>query len=500
MVEQIKKHPEDWYNEGLKMIKRSGNNLLRLVNQMLDLSKLEAGVLPVHLVQGDIITYLKYVLDSFYSLAAGKNIELHFQSVRKEWLMDYDQEKLREILSNLLSNAIKFTPEGGRVELAVSSWRSAVGNSKLLTGNCLLLTVTDNGIGISKDDLPFIFDRFYSPHPNALSYGESRREAGAGIGLALVKELVKLLGGEISAKSKAGKGSEFRIILPVTNKAPLEQTLPIKPDPESEPAITLVPVDEKEEVAEEITPQLLIIEDNRDVVRYLFSILENDYQVEMAENGEEGMEKALENIPDIIISDVMMPKMDGFELCDKLKKDFRTSHIPIILLTAKADYSSKIEGLERGADAYLAKPFNKEELLVRLQKLLELRKRLQAYYTNFTPLPPSSDKGIQIEDAFLQKLRETVEKNISKEDFGIFEACRSLRISRTQLHRKLKAVTGKSTSHYIRSLRLHKARELLQNSKLNVSEVAFEVGFNSLSYFSRSFKEEFGVNPNEMRN
>lgn len=526
MVEQVKNDPEKWYNEGLQMIRRSGQNLLRLVNQMLDLSKLEAGVLPVNMVQGDVIAYLKYVLESFHSLAESKNINLGFQSDQEELVMDYDPEKLREILSNLLSNAIKFTPEGGRVKVKAGRWKSES------LANWLQIAVTDNGIGIPQERLQHIFGRFYSP-PQSPRWGEVpagslpekaslnntppfspslgggwgeawglRGAAGAGIGLALTKELVNLLGGEIEVESEVNKGTVFRVMLPVRKEAGTMDAI----DAEESPAIApkgsaAAPAGRapfiRRSKGEKDT--LLIIEDNPDVVRYISSLLENEYRLEVAENGKEGLEKALETVPDIILSDVMMPEMDGFELCDKLKKDFRTSHIPVILLTAKADMPSRIEGLERGADAYLAKPFHKEELVVRLHKLLELRKQLQERYRSMPPLPPANGPVIQIEDDFMQRVRNILETHLGDEYFGILGLCKELGMSRSQFYRKFQALSGQTVGLYFRSLRLHKAKELLLTSGLHISEIAYEVGFKDPAHFTRAFKEEFGVTPSEMR-
>ena len=428
-------------SDGLEMIKRNGRSLLRLVNQMLDLSKLEAGALPVQQVQGDVIAFLKYVLESFHSLAVRKNIDLLFQSEVADFNMDYDPEKLREILSNLVSNAIKFTPEGGSVQ--VTTQVSRAGEKEILT-----IVVEDTGSGIEPKHIHQVFDRFFSQD----------RHSGAGIGLALTKELVKLLKGTIAVKSDQGQGTTFTIHLPVHRDAPLENA-------------TVVPKQVDQQLFKEETdsqhsgqsdkPQLLIIEDNQDVVVYIKSCLQNDYQLEVATNGKEGLEKALEQIPDLIISDVMMPEMDGFEVCQKLKSDFRTSHIPIVLLTAKADPSSKIEGLRTGADAYLAKPFHQEELLVRLQKLLELRKRLRDRYSTY---PFTKEQSVttefQQEDTFMQKVRSAMESHLDEEQFGVPELCSELGISRSQLYRKFNALTNQPIAHFLRSLRLHKARGL----------------------------------------
>ncbi len=506
MVRQIKENPQDWFNEGLKMIERNGNNLLQLVNQMLNLSKLESGALPVNLIQGDILTYLKYVLESFHSMAESKNVQLHFQSDSDELIMDYDPEKIREIVSNLLSNAIKFTPEGGavNVRLTAAGQRSTENpmSLPLAIGRPLstIITIKDTGIGIAPEKLPHIFDRFYQADD-----ASTRKTEGTGIGLALTKELVKLLKGEISVESGIGMGTVFTIELPLTNNAPLSKETGVVERPESILSLAALQPIEEGRFADSKTqppdlPILLIVEDNADVAHYLKSILAKDYRMEMAINGQQGLGKALELVPDIIISDVMMPIMDGFELCEKLKKDTRTSHIPIILLTAKADISSKIEGLEHGADAYLAKPFHKEELLVRLQKLMELRKCLQERYAVF-PLavsyPPSAD--FPIEDAFLQKVHKILEIHLGNEYFSILDLCKELGMSRTQLYRKFKALTNQPIGHFFRSMRLQKAKELLLTTDLHISEIAYEVGFKSPAYFTRIFKEEFGVNPSKVR-
>ena len=249
--------------------------------------------------------------------------------------------------------------------------------------------------------------------------------------------------------------------------------------------------------------RLLLIEDNRDVAAYLISILEKDYQVVTAEDGQAGIEKALELIPDIIISDVMMPRKDGFEVCRALKLDERTSHIPIILLTAKAEEEAKIQGLKTGADAYLMKPFNREELFVRLEKLLELRKQLQKKYaqagtTSTADSPPSTTEPT-LDDLFMQKFQQAIEKNMGQADFGIDGLCKMLSMSRTQLYRKAKALTGESPARFIQKVQLNKARELLQTTELNVSEIAYEVGFTDPAYFSRAFNKEFGAPPSSLR-
>ncbi|TNE68062.1 MAG: response regulator, partial [Bacteroidetes bacterium] len=372
MEEQLRKKNGDWLEEGLRLIRRNGEQLLRLVNQLLDLSRVEAGHLPLRMVQGDIVAYLRYLAESFHSYAESKDIRLHVLSTVEVLSMDHDPEKMQHIISNLLSNAIKFTPAGGDIYLQIGIEKGEIPGSE---GVCVI-RIKDTGIGIPIEQLPHIFDRFYQVDD---SYTRSRE--GAGVGLALVRELVRLMQGSIDVKSEPGKGTEFHIRLPITHTAAPETEMARRDTPAAVLSTLVLPEEnaDKQVLSEPGDRNtVLLVEDNPDVISYLATVLDQHYQVETAQDGQEGIEKALELIPDIIVSDVMMPRKDGFELCETLKADERTSHIPIILLTAKTDQPSKIEGLAYGADAYLAKPFNQEELLVRLEKLIELRHRLQA--------------------------------------------------------------------------------------------------------------------------
>lgn len=503
MIAQIRENPERWFREGLKMIERNSEGLLQLVNQILDLAKLEAGKLQLNLVQADVIPYLKYLLESFQSLAGKKNIRLDFQNSDPELVMDFDPERLLRIVSNLVTNAIKFTPPGGRVLLKAEMEKSKAGDK---CPDHLFLAITDTGIGIPEGRLPFIFERFYQVDSSSIRHGE-----GTGIGLALTKELVQLMKGEIQVESREGAGTTFRVILPVSRSAARvavvdspgakeerkkfllageEEELPI-------PAKSCRPASTSDSGGDR--PTVLIAEDNPDIVEYLRSCLESNYELLITYDGQAGIARAIEEVPDLIVSDVMMPVKDGFELCETLKTDERTSHIPIILLTAKADQESRLQGLTRGADAYLAKPFDKDELNVRLEQLLALRRRLQERYRDLEALPYSDDEAIQQEDAFLQKVRREVEKNIDDEDMSIAGLARAIGVSRAQLHSKISALTGRSPSVFVRTIRLHRAKELLKNSGLNISQIAFEVGFRDPAYFSRTFSEEFGYSPKEAR-
>lgn len=499
MVTQIRQQPEQWLEKGMELIQRNSNQLLTLINQILDLRKLESGALKVHLVQGNIIPYLRYIAESFVQLAQAKGLRIHVLANAETLEMDYDPDKMMHILSNLLSNAIKYTPAPGDIYLQID--RRSVNDLEQLT-----IQVRDTGQGIAPEALPYIFDQFYQVEDMA-----TQKPQGSGVGLALTRELVKLLGGSIEVASTQGAGTTFSLTFPITRNAPVQESQPVPvvsarvPLPSVQEKATAAASAAKEPViypedAATGLPTLLIVEDNPDVRLYLTACLENHYQLYLATNGQEGINQAIEQVPDLIVSDVMMPVKDGFALCDTLKNDERTSHIPIVLLTAKADFESRLSGLRRGADAYLTKPFEQEELLVRLEQLLTLRKKLQERYRNssFTGQEPGPE-AVDAEDAFILKIRRLVLDHLAEEHYGIVHLCRALGVGRTQLHNKLKALTGQSTSEFIRAVRLNKARELLQTTDMNVSEVSYEVGISNPAYFSRIYAEAFGEAPRETR-
>jgi signal transduction histidine kinase/DNA-binding response OmpR family regulator len=481
------------YDQERSLIRRNAKNLLQLINQLLDLSKLDSGTLKTDVIQGDIIAYLQYLAESFYSMASDKKVNLSFRSEQDQLIMDFDEAKVQHMVYNLLSNAIKFTRPGGKVAMEVNT--TTADDQEFLQ-----LIVKDTGNGISEKDLPHIFDRFYQveQHPQTLNGGGTF--AGTGIGLAFVKELVELLNGRIAVKSEIGWGTEFTILLPVEKKASTP-ALAVSFESgglsgkEFTPAFEHLPASPDQISGDK--PHVLLIEDHAGVISYVKTLLTPDYFVQVAINGQEGIDLALEHLPDLIITDVMMPEKNGYEVCQILKQDMRTSHIPIVMLTAKADLTSRIEGLKTGADAYLAKPFEKEELLVRLRKLLELRISLQQHYTSQFPASNSEDATPSLEDQFLEKIRKEIEARMEDVDLTIPDLCRLLNLSHIQLYRKLKALTGKTPSQFINTIRLERARQLLQNAELNVSEVAYRVGFNDPNYFSRVFKKEFGVTPGE---
>lgn len=479
----------------ISTIRRSGENLLRLINEILDLAKLESNALQMNYVQGDVLAYLRYIAESMYSLANVQNVMLRIESPEAAIVMDYDPERLMQIVHNLLSNAIKFTPSGGRIVLLAELPQ---GPSPMLN-----IRVTDTGAGISVEELPRIFDRFFQAknQEHISPRGGGGPAGGAGIGLSLTKELVKVMGGDIRVESRAGVGTTFIVALPITNNAPKTEPAAAPHTPHDWPESASLGTSPSSPIpANGERPQLLIVEDNPDVAEYLRDCFEGQYQLDFAYNGRAGIENALENVPDIIISDVMMPEKDGFELCDTLKNDERTSHIPIVLLTARSTATDRIAGLRRGADAYLAKPFHAEELRVTLTNLVALRQRLQSRYAQaIAPLPLAVEPELRMEDAFLEKVRAIVEARLSDPDLEMPQLERALTMSRSQIFRKIKALTGKSPSLYIRSIRLARAQEMLRNTALTVSEIAYDTGFSSPQYFSDAFLEEFGVRPSEAR-
>jgi signal transduction histidine kinase/DNA-binding response OmpR family regulator/ligand-binding sensor domain-containing protein len=504
MARQVISNPDTQLTNSMNMIVRNGESLLNLVNELLDLSKLESGKMTLHLTNGDLIGFLRYIVESFQSLAASQNKQFHFLSEVDELAVSFDAEKMRQIITNLLSNALKFTPEKGNVYVSITTQQTPLSAKTLLT-----IKVKDTGIGIPGNQLAYIFDRFYQ-----LDNSATRKAEGTGIGLALTKELVKLLGGNITVKSPpvgATKGTEFTLILPFskTKDGEVLKTIDTEVAPVN-PFIMTIPEAIAAEANEETDmPLLLLVEDNADVVAYTASCLP-DYKLSVGRDGREGFEIATEMVPDLIITDVMMPFVDGFEMCRQLRADERTSHIPIIMLTARADMQSKLEGLDGGADAYLEKPFNREELLLRIKKLLERRQQLQQYYGKLAGIP-GSDNGTESaattpalpetasQNEFVIKVREIIEQHLDDYNFTVEQLCKKIFLSHSQLHRKLHALVGCSPNKFIRIIRLGKAKELLLNTDESIASIALTCGFNDPGYFARVFKQEFGCTPVEWR-
>lgn len=473
------------------LIKRSGENLLRLINQILDLSKLESQSLKINYSQGDVLVYLRYITESMSAVANAQNIMLRVESDQISMMMDFDKERLLQIVHNLLSNAIKFTPSGGKVMLNTSQH-----------DKWFHLSVQDSGVGIEEAELPHLFERFFQAKNQDFA-----KAGGSGIGLSLTRELVRAMGGEISVQSKPGLGSTFLVKLPITHNAPIEDTannIGLLKDSWF-PSISQTGSNKLADGAEEnlttAGAHVLIIEDNADVMEYIRTCLKDRYVMDFAYNGQAGIDFALDNIPDVIVSDVMMPLKDGFDVVDTLKNDERTSHIPIVLLTAKADVQSRLKGLRKGADHYIAKPFQSEELGVILENLMESRRKLQLKYGQKALFPESIPdiEEVDLDDGFLTKIYAIVEANYRDEEFGLMQLCQKTAMSRSQLFRKLKALTNMAPSDLIRKHRLNHAKKLLESGKTTVAETTWKVGFKDPSYFSKLYQEEFGVAPSATR-
>lgn len=486
-AEEISEHKYGKTTEKAKSIVQSSDKILFLVNQMLNLSKIEEGQLPMHYVQCDLVAFVRFVTGTFQGLADLRKIHLHYEPQCTQIIMDVETEKLEESLANLLSNAIKYTPEGGDVFVTVRKLNPS--KSADLKAE---ITVRDTGIGIPEDQLDKIFIRFYRVEDQHHPYIE-----GTGIGLTLVNEYLKMMKGTIRVKSSPGRGSEFVITLSVTNNthleaSPAQYNFMQKENPSIfKPATT--------DCASSHNLRLLMIEDNAEMREYLSRLLGNDYQVLKADNGTRGVELATEQIPDIILSDVMMPGKDGYQVCRELKNDFRTSHIPIVLLSARADTESRIAGLEKGADAYLTKPFNKKELMICLHNLLVQRETLRIKFSSAVFNITNDGKDTGLYGKLMEKVINLLEKNYQNDWYGIHHLYTDLGISRVQLHRKLTALTGQSASNFIHNFRLEKAKKLLLKTEKNVSDIAYEVGITDASYFTQLFTKEHGITPTEFR-
>lgn len=470
---------------------RNARHLLDLINQLLDISKLEDKKMTVRWQYGNIIEYSEALVESFVPLAKSKQQKLSFVTNETVWETYFDQDKWHKIIFNLLSNAIKYTEENGKIELTLH--RISDGSEETI-----YLTVEDNGMGIQSDNLAQIFNRFYQVDDTMTRFQE-----GVGIGLSLVKELVELQDGTIEVKSAVGEGTTFVVKIPIPQNA-----MEITKNNHGLGHLFLNQLEIPAHLQIKTTPksigllQVLIIEDNPDMSEYIQSCLEaTKYTFTFAKDGQEGIEKAIEVVPDLIISDVMMPRKDGFEVVTAIRKNLATSHIPIILLTAKAALDSRLEGLNRGADAYMTKPFSPKELMIRIEQLIKLRQIIQQRYQNKTEETQNEDTctTYQQEDDFIIELKTYILKNIAEPTLSVTSIGEHFLMSRTQLYRKVKALTNESVNNFIVKIRLETALKLIKTKKYSLSEIAYDTGFSSPSYFSRIFKRTYGKSPSEVR-
>jgi signal transduction histidine kinase/DNA-binding response OmpR family regulator len=494
--------------ERFRLIRDNARKLLALVSQLLDFSHVESGMMKLQVSRSDIVPFLRRTVMSFESWAEKRKIDLDFRSENDSASGFFDKDKLEKILNNLMSNALKFTPEGGSISVSL---QYPVGQHAVPqdsenrlprrddnSTSFIEIAVSDTGPGISAAHLSRIFDRFYR-------VDDTHTTEGTGIGLALTRELVELHHGRIVAESTPGKGSVFTVTLPIEESAyrhdeisasPLQgarlEHTPVVASPLGVGDIPTAPSPDGK-------PIVLVVEDNADLRSYVRMFLEADYAVHEAKDGKEGYDQAIEMVPDLVVSDLMMPRMDGMELCRALKQDVKTSHVPVILLTARAGTESKIEGLETGADDYVTKPFDSKELMARVRNLIEQRRLLRKKFSAGAVLRPGEVAVTSLDDALLKKVMNAVEKNMGNEDFGVDDLAAEACLSQRQLSRKLFSLTNLSPVEFIRYIRLERARELLEKNSGTVAEIAFQVGFGGPSYFTSCFRERFGCSPSEVR-
>lgn len=478
-IEKLEQNQENQISTfNIKMIRRNANRLLGLVNQLLDLSKLDSGKLRLNPAEGDVFKCLRAAASAFSSHAASHHIDYKINIPSSQLWAAFDRDKMEKIIYNLLSNAFKFTEDEGVIILRAHFY-----------SHKLHLTVSDSGNGISQDKLPNIFDRFFQVDD---SY--TREKPGSGIGLALTKELVDLMKGEIYVESEIGQGTIFRVVLPIEEIQSREaDAAEYKPDF----VLDAIPNNTINTKATAGRPKVLIIEDNHDMRHFIREQLHGTYSLIEALNGTEGLMKASQSTPDLIITDLMMPRMDGIILCKKLKTTLATSHIPVIMLTAKAGIENKLDGLRTGADVYLTKPFDVRELQVQVGNLIEQRQRLRTLYSKGITIDPKEITVTSMDEEFLVQMHHLLEEKYKDETFGVTQMQKSLAMSKTQLHRKLKALTNHPPGKLLRNFRLKRAAQLLSQRSDSITHVAYDVGFNSLSYFTRCFKELYGVSPTE---
>lgn len=494
-LEKLRNKSTDNSNEKeYHLVKKHSSRLLQLINQLLELSKIESGNIKISTAENDIVKFTKRITASFSSLAYQKNLQLKFNGEDVDVsnntnliLVYFDKKKLETVFYNLLSNAIKFTPKDGIISVSTSE------ENGLAT-----VKFENTGIEIPADKLSKIFDRFYQVDDSG-----TRNYEGTGIGLSLVKEFIELHKGRIEVESKNNKTS-FTIYLKKGKDHLSKDEIVEEVKDESQSVRTVTDTEHKipasDIISETETKEtnrtiVLIIEDNEDLREMIKESIQGEYHIIVAENGIKGLETAEEKIPDLIISDIMMPEMNGYQLCSKIKTNEKTNHIPVILLTAKASTEDKLEGLETGADDYLIKPFNEDELKIRVRNLITIRRQMREKYQSQMLVKPAEVVVPSSQKIFVDKLVSIIEKNIDNEEFSVEMLCDEIGMSRTQLHRKVKAVTNQSASEFIRNFRLQKAAELLKQDAGNIAEISYQVGFGSQAYFTKVFQEIYKTTP-----
>lgn len=476
-------------NKYFDIIERNARRLLQLINQLLDLAKLENQEMTLRPTPGNLSQTLRFIAGNFESVAAQKNVCYQVNLPGTAIYTEFDSDKLEKIVTNLLSNAFKFVPKGGNIELLAGIESLPGAGAEVL----LKISVSDDGIGMNATQRANAFRRFYM-----VEHQNNTEQTGTGIGLSLVKELVDLHGGRIELESQPGKGSAFTVFLPLKKTAVEKNGAPVEPPS----AFTLENTFQETPflpLEAEHRATILVIDDNVDIRNFLTDQLQKQFLVLKAADGREGLEIALEKMPDIILSDVMMPNLDGIRFLAILRNDRRTSHIPVVMLTAKARKEDRFEGLLSGADAYLVKPFDTEELLITVNNLLQRQQVLREKFSQSFKILPSNSQVVSADEHFLMQVKAAIEKNMGNELFGVEALAGEVSMSRVHLYRKLHALTGQTPNHIIREMRLTRARHLIESGAGNASEVAYLVGFGSPAYFSTAFANFFGASPSEIK-
>lgn len=501
-----------------KMLKKTGRsvedkNLLdrvdlnvkrleKLTDEIIDFRKAEQGKTKVEFQKSNVVDFIQEIANLFVPIAKEHELQFEFQAAQTELIWCFDQEKLKKTLFNLLTNAVKYTPNGGWIKLSVKRLNSKDGQNEKLR-----ISIADNGVGIAEEHLPYIFDRFFNPNKDQL---QNDFQSSSGIGLALVKRLVELQQGTIYAESTPGEGSHFYFDLEKVEcsenvAAGPESVIQVEAYDKWEQILELERVNVQEElqvtneVKEEEKPVVLIVDDKKEICRILNDILQNHYKVFAAGNGQKALEIAARENIDIVVSDIMMPVMDGIALCNHLKSDIKTSHIPVILLTAKSGIDNELEGLRTGADAYLTKPFNTEKVLLTVKNSIENRKKLQLVYQGDKPKEANQPGLNPIDSKLMDRVYEVINEKLSEADFSVDVLGREVGLSRMHLFRKLKALTGESPSDLIKKTRLEKSKTLLKEGELSIAAIAYDTGFSSAGNFSTAFKKYYGETPAKFR-
>lgn len=463
----------------IQYLQNNTDHLLKLVNQLLDINKIEAGKMPISYKIGSIMPIVGHVVHMFTEDANQKNITFTYAIPSSEVLGSFDEDKLEKILYNLLSNALKFTPSGGKIHLHVQAHNEQI-----------VIKVMDNGPGISEENKDLIFEKYYRVN-------QSGKISGSGIGLSFVKELVDLLQGSIEVSSKENKGSVFQVRLPYVGAEKGKNMFQVDSMFEEAKVVPLNGEVLQKAAETKKKATLLIVEDNYEIKKLIAEIFAKEYKIIHAENGQEGLVKAKEQLPDLIISDIMMPVKDGNEMCEELKQDNLTNHIPIVMLTAKEGLKNKLIGLQKGADSYISKPFSVEELKTTVTSLITQRHKLREHYSKNPLFSANQEDMVSADEVFIKINTENVIKNLSNEKFSVEDLADLVMMSRFTLIRKFKSVLNTTPNEFIQRIRLETAKNMLVNRVASISEIAYRVGFASVTYFSSSFKKHYGVSPRD---